>query len=198
MFVTTRADVPLIISVDGSSTSLHKMNITPELIIGDLDSYQESHFPLTPKIYLPDQNQCDFTKTLAYLEGKNLLPSIITGVNGGFLDQILKNISIFSQECSILYDEEQCAFLIHAEECKTTTINLSFSKNTKISLIGAPEATISSEGLKWELNQYELSFFRQNSTSNETIKTPAKLNIHHGKAMIFIYQPIFKHGGVDF
>ena len=40
-----------------------------------------------------DQNSSDFQKAMKYLESQNLLPTIILGISGGYIDHILNNIN---------------------------------------------------------------------------------------------------------
>jgi thiamine pyrophosphokinase len=177
-----------VIAVDGASKYLHAINIKPKMIIGDLDSHIQEHFPSIEKILLPDQNYCDFDKTIKYLSEKNLLPAIITGMNGGYLDQIIKNFSIFANHNFILYDNNQLAFMLHHNKNKASNlISLSLPINTKISIIGCPDALISSKGLKWELDDYKLSIFGNNSTSNRTLWSDVSIQIYKGSVIIFIY-----------
>ena len=133
-----------IIAVDGAANSLHSIDIKPTLIIGDLDSYNKNFFQNVKKICTPDQNYSDFEKALKYLFQENLLPAIITGVTGGYLDHILHNLAVFSQSKCIIYGDDQIGIMTDEN------IKLNLNTNTKVSIIGFPKAMVSSSGLKWE------------------------------------------------
>jgi thiamine pyrophosphokinase len=171
-----------VIAVDGAANHLHTINITPELIIGDLDSINNELFANVKRIHKPDQNYfSDFEKTIFELEKSNLLPTIILGINGGFLDHILNNIGIFIRTNSIFFASNQIGLIIQ------NTLEIEVPRNTKLSLFGAPNATVSSNGLKWELNHYKMQTFQNNSCFNRTNKDNLKLDIHDGKALAIFY-----------
>lgn len=170
-----------IIAVDGASKILHQIDVQPQLIIGDLDSDDQDILPNVERIYTPDQDYTDFQKTIAYLNENDLLPGVVCGVSGGYIDHILHNISVFSQTNSIFITDHQIGFMLD----KNLTFKLPI--NSKISIIGCPGAIINSQGLKWELENYQIDMFNFNSLSNRTVKEKIKLDIICGKVLVIVY-----------
>ncbi|WP_454782151.1 thiamine diphosphokinase [Legionella sp. WA2022007384] len=173
-----------IIAADGAANSLFELGINPQLITGDLDSVRPALLKNHPFLHIPDQNSSDYQKALGYLKDHNLLPAIVVGINGGHLDHILNNMNIFMETNCLLYAPPIRGFVLN----KQSKINLSLPVHTKISLMGIPEATLSSLGLHWELNDTPLSFPGQTSCFNRTQAPEIVLEVHHGSVLVLIYE----------
>ncbi|MDR2157749.1 MAG: hypothetical protein LBO02_00320, partial [Holosporaceae bacterium] len=66
-----------------------------------------------------------------------------------------------------------------------------------ISLFGMPDCIVKSRGLKWELDDENLSFTKRNSHGNRSVSSSVELKILSGKAMVFIYaQSIIDAGSI--
>jgi thiamine pyrophosphokinase len=170
-----------IIAADGAAKQLSKINIIPDLIVGDLDSCPVDLFPSVERIPLLDQNYSDFEKALYYLQEKQLTPALITGLTGGYLDHILYNFILFKKSNSIALGQDQIVFLL-----QEGTKVLSLPKGTKISFFGYPEATITTKGLKWELKNDLLSFFERNSPFNRVNQEKLEITVT-GKVLVIVY-----------
>jgi len=174
-----------IIAVDGAANSLQKYGVIPKIIIGDLDSINSAVLNgfkgVSEVVLLPDQNSSDFEKTMAYLSEISHLPAIITGMNGGCLDHVLNNLAILADFNSFFYAENQIVFFVR----EFAELNLPIL--SKISIFGAPEAEVTSVGLKWELLNYGLNFFDKNSCFNRTICQKVKLHVISGAILVIIY-----------
>ena len=173
-----------IIAADGAANSLYALGLHPAIIVGDLDSVDSSLLAKYPFLHLPDQNSNDYQKTLAYLQENQLLPSIVVGINGGYLDHILNNINIFMSTDCLLYAPPLHGWGLNSG----SEIDLILPKDSKISLIGIPHAVISSQGLKWELSKNTLSFPGSNSCYNRTVLPKITLEVHEGKLLILVYE----------
>lgn len=173
-----------IIAADGAANRLFELGIPPKLIVGDLDSVRPEILTLNSFLQESDQNSNDFQKTMRYLKEKKLLPAIIVGINGGFLDHILNNINIFMETNCLLYAPPIRGFVIREK----SRIACSLPILTKISLMGIPEAILSSTGLKWELNSSRLAFPGNTSCFNRTQVPEIILEAHHGEALVLVYE----------
>ncbi len=171
-----------IIAADGAANSLVSMGISPSVIVGDLDSVD----PLLLQRYeyrlVKDQNSSDFEKAICYVKDNQLNPSIVTGVGGGFLDHILNNLSIWQKEEKLLYIAESMIGIIIQHD-----IEISLPLHTKLSIFGMPNAIVQSTGLKWELNDYSLDFWQQNSCYNRTISDVISLQVKSGRILVLFY-----------
>lgn len=173
-----------IIAADGAANQLIAMNITPSMVVGDLDAVDKSLLNTIPYHHVPEQETNDYQKCLAYLEEHALLPAIICGINGGCLDHILNNVNIFLQTGSIFYAPPLLGLLIKENETRDLHVPI----NTKISCLGFPKATVSSTGLKWELDRYSLAFPGKTSCFNRSIEHQVSLHNHQGSLLALIYE----------
>jgi thiamine pyrophosphokinase len=172
-----------IVATDGAANSLQKIGIKPDVIIGDLDSIERTNHYDSKIIYLPDQSQSDFQKAMTYLRQNNLLPTIICGVNGGFIDHILNNINIILENNCIFYVPPILGQVLKSP----STLNLNLAINTKISLLGIPSAKIKTLGLKWEINEERLEFPGHNSCFNRNILNEVSIEVLTGSLLVLVY-----------
>ncbi len=92
-----------IIAVDGSANKLFDLEIIPDVIIGDLDSLQNTKNKDIELVETPDQNKTDFRKTLEWCIEKNILDISIFGISGESEDHFLGNyytLSDFGEKIS--------------------------------------------------------------------------------------------------
>ncbi|WP_353277976.1 thiamine diphosphokinase [Wolbachia endosymbiont (group A) of Agelastica alni] len=179
-----KRDIP-IIAVDGGANKLLSIGVKPDLVVGDLDSVNLDLRANLNTIYLPDQDYCDFLKTMAHLKTVKLLPSIVTGITGGAIDHILQNINVFLSTGSIFYTPSPP--MVGYTLQKGITHFFSLPKNTKISLLGIPRAQISTKGLKWELHLSNLAFPGKNSCFNRSLSNEAYIEVHSGICLAMVY-----------
>ncbi|HTM64092.1 MAG TPA: thiamine diphosphokinase [Gammaproteobacteria bacterium] len=184
-------DIP-VIAADGAANKLAAMCIKPSKIIGDLDSVHQDLLEEGNHVHDPDQSASDFEKALHYMKENDLLPAIITGVNGGYLDHVLHNINIFLQTDSIIYAPPMIGMIIKSGE----NVELSVTPGAKISLLGLPSAMVSSNGLKWELNHHELAFPGYNSCFNRAARDHIEITVQSGNILMLIYQQVIADAGL--
>jgi thiamine pyrophosphokinase len=180
-----------LIAADGAANKLAAMNILPHMIIGDLDSVDAALLKTCEHIHDADQGSSDFQKCLAYMQDNILLPSIIVGVNGGYLDHVLNNINIFLQTDSIFYAPPMIGFTIKSGESH----HLKLAAGTKISLLGLPQATVTTRGLKWELDAQVLSFPGSNSCFNRAQHDEVMIAADSGDVLVLVYELTMNDAG---
>jgi len=178
-FVT---DLP-VIAADGAANHLMQMGVIPNIVIGDLDSVLPEYLKQIPSYYHYDQNFCDFEKSLQYLEKHQLLPAVIVGINGGYLDHILNNVNLFLKTGCVLFSPPILGLVFDAEKNTSLTCPL----NTKISIFGIPYADVTTTGLRWDLCHETLLFPGKTSCFNRTQKQEIRINVHNGVVLILVY-----------
>lgn len=142
-----------LIAVDGG---LNVCQSAPDLITGDFDSANcLDDFPDVPKLYTEDQNKTDLEKALDYLFTFPVEKITILGACGKRLDHTLTNILLLTRYPKIISFKTatETVFALSTEDvfhCK---------KGQTLSLIpiNGPVTSITTKGLKWELEEGELS-----------------------------------------
>ena len=171
------------IAADGAANILIKNKIIPNYVVGDLDSFNFKLAQTTNLINVPNQNQYDFEKCLEFSIENTLNNVLVFGINGGLFDHTLNNWSIFvkysSQINLFCYNEGQIGTLI--------TEDTSFNSEIGdiISIIPTPTATLTTEGLKWNLDNTTLEIGKTEGARNKAINKNISIKLHFGKYMLF-------------
>ena len=176
-----------IICADGGANSAKQLGITPDYIIGDLDSISTETLAFykdkSKIIRIKRQNDTDIEKCLKFAVKKGIKEAVLTGVTGDRLDHTFCNLGI------VLKFFDKIGIKIIAEKSLLTA----YTGNTKIktipgeivSLYGCNERTkITSKGLKYPLNKVSLPFGKKESTSNVALSNLVNLKITGG--IIFV------------
>ena len=152
-------------------------------VVGDMDSFQGIMDHRFQQIEC--QNCTDFEKALSLVPDKKTL---VCGLEGGELDHVYKNLQTFS-----LYSRWQK--LLGYVESKDSKKVLFTCQNTchfnaplggKISLFGAPECKISTQGLKWDMKGNILQNPHQCSSRNEVREPEIQVTVHEGQVLIMV------------
>jgi thiamine pyrophosphokinase len=177
----------LFIAADGGALIAEEFGASPDVIIGDLDSYQPTGNEASDVIHAPDQDTNDLEKALQYAVKKECSDVIVFGATGKRLDHTLKNLSVLKQFNelfdSIIYkDRYSVLFLLPPH------YSADFPLNTAISLFplsGRVEG-ITTIGLKYPLNDSVLENGVRDGSSNETIQNRVEIVHKKGDLLIFI------------
>lgn len=185
-----------IIATDGAADTLLNAGIVPDFVVGDMDSISESSLKKCNIIRVEDQDTTDFYKAISFAKSKNLMPAIITGLDGGVLDHSLDNFSTFvsfSSENMLYLSDKNIGF------CITDSHRLlKLPINTKISIFGAPYAEVSTKGLKWDLQRKPFSFFGYNSISNRVASSEIEIGAQNGCVFVLIYTTSIADAGLSY
>ena len=99
-FFTNLNGIP-IIAADGAADYLHKANIIPKYIVGDMDSISPNtlnfFFERTNFLHISDQETNDFEKAVNHAMCINLKNLLIVGINGGLYEHALNNWSVLAK-----------------------------------------------------------------------------------------------------
>ena len=84
----------MIFCTDGAFRYLQKLNITPDVISGDFDSFEISQFPSEIEVIsTPDQNDTDFAKALQIILDKDFKNVDVFGASGRQQDHFIGNLN---------------------------------------------------------------------------------------------------------
>ena len=149
-------DSEFIIAVDGAANKLIDLEIIPDVIIGDFDSFQATRIKRIKLVETSDQNKTDFRKTLDWCIEKNILNISIFGISGESEDHFLGNyytLNDFSNkiEWIAFTDFSIIKPCIRKKEFESY-------KGQKVSLFSMKGDTlVSSKNLEYPLDSYILS-----------------------------------------
>jgi len=180
-------DSGLLIAADGGALALAEMNITPDVIIGDFDSYQPTGNEQAVVIEDPDQETNDLEKSLNYAKRKSANHAVVFGATGKRLDHTLKNLSV------LLQFHPKFNHIVFKDRYSTMEIVLSpfkrnFQPGTSISLFplsGTVEG-ITTKGLKFPLTKGTLKNGFQDGSSNQTVKKEVEIEFKKGDLLLLV------------
>jgi thiamine pyrophosphokinase len=180
-----------IICADGGARHALELGLTPNLVIGDMDSIDKQQWQKLKNAGVPielfprDKNETDLELALdraIELEPKVLL---IIGALGGRLDQTFGNTTLLSDArlsaVDVRLDDgvEEIFFCRDQEEVRGRSGDI-------VSLIpwGNPVQGVQTQGLKWQLHSETLFPERTRGISNEMTSEVASVKIESGLLLV--------------
>lgn len=164
----------ILICTDGAANALEPTMLTPNIIIGDMDSIAlspKTKYPQAQIISIADQNTTDFEKALIFSEKMKYKKIICLGALGKSADHSLYNLSLL-----IRFGKKfELTALTLSEEISTwifplrTHTRIYTDPEQILSFFAFPEAKLTSQGLQWELDQTLLNQHDQHSIRNRTL-----------------------------
>ncbi len=188
-----------IFCADGGANTALKFGIVPDYIIGDFDSISSEALKYfndkSVIIKIKRQNDTDVEKCLKYAVNKKYSDAVILGGTGDRLDHSFCNLGIilkFSDKISLRMIHQKSLLTVYSGQTSLRTII-----DEEISIYGFDSKTkISSDGLKYPLNNTSLQFGVKESTSNVALKSIIKLNIMNGKVFVIRNFELLKKYGL--
>jgi thiamine pyrophosphokinase len=189
LFDKVKTSCRLCIAADGGANRLYKGSYTPDLIVGDLDSIEQSvrdHYSSKGVTIIQDpcQDSNDLDKALQQaVQHSDIDNIIIWGAFGGRFDQEMASIqALFKWNHLhfrlVLLNEHNCAVLLNTGH---HTIELQHHMGRTCGLIpmGGPCESVTTTGFEWDLNQQSMEFGGLVSTSNRLTGTHATVETSH-------------------
>lgn len=176
----------VLIAADGGASVCLHAGIRPDVIIGDMDSFRaQPEFGELNIIIDTDQETNDLEKALKHAKMLGGSHITILGATGIRLDQTLKNISVMQQFYGIfeelIFRDEMCWMRILPKE-----FSFNVNPGTVISLfpISGVVEGITTDGLKYPLNNEQLENGVRDGSSNEAVSN--KVTVSHGAGSLLL------------
>ncbi|MEC7135122.1 MAG: thiamine diphosphokinase [Candidatus Thermoplasmatota archaeon] len=170
----------MIIAADGGADKLLEYEILPDKVIGDFDSISDKAATKLEDwlILNKDIQKTDLEKAVDYAIERGSKKIQIVGWSGGRIDHTLAALGLAFIPNVELIDDKFIVKVISDLEV------ISGEKGTLFSLIAMPEARVSIDGARWELNHEKLRMSGR-GIHNE-IGTSGKVSVqcHSGKLLL--------------
>jgi thiamine pyrophosphokinase len=177
-----------IYAADGAANVLLNNHVTPDFIIGDLDSLNKNKLVEKTKniCLVEDKNQDlnDFEKALRFIKSQNKSNILIFGFQGGELEHTLNNWSVLKK-----YINEFNLTILHNNRYAmpiNNSIEIDLKENELISIIPQPTCILKTDGLKWNLDRERLELGFREGARNLTTGTRIKIELIEGEYLLFI------------
>lgn len=175
-----------IVCADGGANHLSAVDVTPDLILGDLDSIHPDtlrRFKDVEIIEKSDQFKTDTMKLIDHELSQGTEELILLGVTGGRIDHTLSNLSLLNKyadlvKISIVDEQAETEFV-------KNSITFSSILHRKISLmVLGGESSVTSKGLRWELDGKSQQF-SSFGISNEVADSPVTIEVDGSGLFLF-------------
>lgn len=181
------APADIIIGADGGGNTVLRHGITPDVVIGDMDSFHKPDLPDFEIIHDPSQQTNDLEKALSLALQRNVTTCTVLGAFGKRMDHSLKNLSVFAQfhsafEKLVFVDEQLSAHMVVSNfeaELPTGSIVSLFPLSGEVS-------GVTTKGLKFPLTEETLKNGERDGTSNENIERKFSIGVENGDLIVFI------------
>jgi thiamine pyrophosphokinase len=176
----------LVIGVDGGTRYLSSTNLTPQLVIGDMDSLPVADFVrleasgIQVQRHPPEKDETDFELALDHAIQQGCNQILVFGALGGRTDQMMANILL-----PLIYLDKAHIILIRGLE------ELTYIKSREV-IHGSPGDTLSllplagdvtgirTTGLRYPLESETLFFGKSRGISNELTNPEATITVSSG------------------
>ena len=176
----------LIIAADGGARHARTLGVDLDVVIGDQDSLPDSaqSGAAGPKyvVYSAQKNETDLELALLYARAKGADRIVMVGALGGRLDMTISNILLMAHEglspCRVeVWHGEQTAWVI-----RPPGGDIDGQPGDTVSLIplAGHASGVTTEGLKYPLQEAVLTFGPARGISNALVEPPARVRLWDG------------------
>lgn len=181
----------LIICADGGSRHARALGLTPDALVGDLDSIGEEELAgaeagdTTIVRHQRDKDETDLELALNQALEQDPAFIVIVGALGGRLDHTLGNIALLAdprlirRRCSLDDGVERVVL------CRART-EINGAPGDLVSLVpwGGPAEGVRTDGLRWALRGETLLPERSRGISNEMLGDSARVFVEYGSVLV--------------
>jgi len=177
----------LIVCADGGANHARRMNLRPDIILGDLDSLSPSTkiaFKNVPLLHIPSQESTDLEKAIRYCLKQHHKSIVVIGASGGRIDHTMGALGIFkkfrSRATITVIDRVGTLMLVRRQ------IRLSTSVGQHLSLIPLEKCSgITTRNLKYALKNESLELGVREGTSNEATADTVTISVRRGTLLVY-------------
>jgi thiamine pyrophosphokinase len=183
----------LVIAADGGTRHALSAGVTPDVVIGDLDSLspdmQASVETAGSQIirFSPDKDKTDLELALFHAVQEGATEAIVLAALGGRLDQTMANVLLLTRpeldDIDVrIVEGVQEAFLIQDE----ATVQGQPGDTISLIPLGGDAKGVSIEGVKWPLDQVTLRLGSTWGVSNVLRAEQARVCVQHGSLLCVV------------
>ncbi len=181
----------LIVCADGGASHARRLGITPDVILGDLDSLSDASrrfFRRVPVVFDEDQDSTDLEKAIEFCIRRKFRSIDAVGVFGSRIDHATGSLGClkkFSPRAELtLYDLEGSVSLIRGRE------RLHAAKEEKLSLIPLERCEgVTTKNLRYPLKDDVLELGVREGISNEATASSVEVRLRRGTLLLYRFYP---------
>lgn len=194
LIIDLKEDKFFVICIDGGTNYAYEVGITPNLIIGDMDSIEEKSLKHYKKLgilfkeFPRDKDKTDFHLALEELERLNIKDVLIYGIVGTRLDHTLSALGIlrrFVREDRIRFAKISLGIKSEGYISKGR-IEIYGKRGEIVSLIPLTDVVkgVTTHNLKYSLNNTDIYLEDSLTVSNEIEESPCYVEVKDGVILV--------------
>lgn len=185
------AQADVVIAADGGGNTCLSLGLTPDVIVGDMDSFEGNEPDGVRIIRDSGQETNDLEKALEFAILEGVTSAHVLGATGMRLDHALKNLSVMSRFSTRL---ASLRFFDDSGWIKVLPRDwfIELSPGTTVSLfpLSGRVDGIVTHGLQWALNDEFLENGVRDGTSNRVVSSPVQIRHRSGILLIFVNESV--------
>jgi len=176
----------IIVAADGGANKLCEIGITPDFIVGDMDShFSEYHLSADKIILREDQDSTDFEKSLNFIQQKQCSPVLILGMSGGEIDHIINNVATFVRYSDSIdmwfYDIPNVGKSKIGRVAKN--LDVLVGEDATVSLFSFDNGMLKTEGMVWEIDSEPFHLMNKSAARNRAKQDRVKISTTEEKLL---------------
>lgn len=179
----------LIVCADGGANQARKRAITPDIILGDLDSIApatKKHFSRLPIILIEDQESTDLEKAISFCAQRGIRQADIVGALGERIDHATGSLGCFKKFGNKIglrfHDDYGVLFQVRGRT------SFKARKGQKISLIPLDRCSgITTRNLLYPLKNETLELGVREGISNQATSSPVTVSVKKGTLLLYLF-----------
>lgn len=180
-------DAKHFIAADGGANRAHELDLQPDIITGDFDSYIVTGKEKSTIIKNPDQETNDLEKALSISLKRFSTHVIIFGATGKRVDHTMKNLSVLLQ-FNDKFDQISFKDKFSSIRIIKSPFKEEFPLYSSISLfpLSGEVTGITTRGLRYPLKNELLKNGVQDGTSNESVEKIVEIEFKKGDLLLIV------------
>ncbi len=180
-----RARCSYFVAADGGGNCATELGFRPDIVLGDLDSFRYADSYDGRILRDEDQETNDLEKALHHVLQQKAVRVDVLGATGRRLDHTLKNLSVMQQfhtrfDQLVFYDDVFYTRILPQDY----TLSLPASHTVSLFPLSGKVTGITTEGLKYPLDNESLVNGRRDGSSNETISGTIRIRHRSGSLLL--------------
>ncbi len=186
------SDIDVVVAADGGLAHALVLGVTPDLLVGDLDSVEKGDlaaFPTLPRETHPvDKDELDLELALDAALERGAQTLRVVGAFGGRFDHSLAALLVAARyaragaELSLFGGAHEARLLVGP-----STVELTLAEETTVSLLSLSETSVvSSSGLAFGLHSTTLPFGHGLGVSNRNTLPEVSVTVHDGTVALLV------------